>query len=216
MTGNSSILAGAVAAIFLASAPASATDLKASNTGVLGLPAETAASPFSGFYGGINAGGQFTNIDVMDQFDGIGADGLIGGAHAGYNVCAGRFCFGPYVEGGLSNANVEIAGQDALVQDWYAQAGLLAGYVVGKSTMVSVHGGYDWSRWSSDFVEGDIDVGSYVVGAGIDTMLAEHVSLGLKVDYLIFNSAEFESHDITDAVEKSEGLRVQGRLTYRH
>jgi opacity protein-like surface antigen len=205
-----------VLALFLASAPVSATDLKGSGSTFAGLANATADNPFQGFYGGLNAGGQFTNIDVMDQFDGIGADGLIGGAHAGYNACAGRICFGPYAEAGLSNANVEIVGQDALIQDWYAQAGLLVGYVAGKSTLISAHAGYDWSHWSSDFVDGDIDVGSIVVGAGLDTMIADHVSLGVKVDYLIFNSAEFESHDITDAVEKSEGLRVQGRLTYRH
>lgn len=203
------------AAILLGASSAFATDLKDAKTDFLGLSSAKVDNPFAGFYGGLQAGGQFTNIDVMDQFDGIGADGLIGGAHVGYNMCSGRVCFGLYGEGGLSNVNVELGGQDALIQDWYAQGGALIGYVAGKSTLISVHAGYDWSAWSSDFTDADIDVGAYVIGAGIDTMIADRVSLGVKVDYLIADSVEVESHDVTDAVEKSEGLRVLGRITYR-
>jgi opacity protein-like surface antigen len=201
-------------AILLAS-NASATDLKDSRTDFLGLSSAKVDNPFAGFYGGIHGGGQFVNIDVMDQFDGIGADGLVGGAHAGYNMCSGRVCFGLYGEGGLSNVNVELGGQDALIQDWYAQGGALIGYVAGKSTLISIHAGYDFSAWSSDFTDANIDVGAYVIGAGVDTMIADHVSLGVKVDYLIADSVEVESHDVTDYVEKSEGLRVLGRITYR-
>lgn len=203
------------AAVFLSASTAFATDLKDGKTDFLGLSSAKLDNPFAGFYGGLHGGGQFANIDVMDQFDGIGADGLVGGAHAGYNVCSGRVCFGLYGEGGLSNVNVELGGQDALIQDWYAQGGALVGYVAGKATLISVHAGYDWSAWSSDFTDADIDVGAFVVGAGIDTMIADHVSLGVKVDYLIADSVEVESHDVTDYVEKSEGLRVLGRITYR-
>lgn len=173
-------------------------------------------NPFSGFYVGLNAGGEFANIDVMDTFDGIGADGLIGGIHAGYNMCANRFCFGPYVEGGLSNVNVDVAGFDALTQDYYVQGGLQLGYMVGKATLISVHGGYDYSAWGSDFPIGDdITVGALVVGGGVDTMLSSNVSLGVKVDYLTVYSADVGNTDITSAVEESEAIRAQLRLTYR-
>jgi opacity protein-like surface antigen len=173
-------------------------------------------NPFSGFYIGLNAGGEFANIDVMDSFDGIGADGLIGGIHAGYNMCANRFCFGPYVEGGLSNVNVDIGGLDALTQDYYVQGGAMVGYMVGKATLISVHAGYDHSAWGSDLFGGDdITVGAVAIGGGIETMITSNVSLGAKVDYLMVYSADVGNTDVTDFIEESEAIRAQLKLTYR-
>lgn len=178
------------------------------------LAGDFSSNPFAGFYVGVQAGGQFTNIDVMDQFDGIGADGFVAGGHAGYNFAGGRFVFGPYVEGGFSNVNTDISGFDALKQDSYVQLGGLAGYVVGSATLISVHGGYEWSQWGSDLGTGDIDVGAFVLGGGIDTMIAPHVSLGAKVDYLVTDSIEVSGFDASDLVE-AESLRATLRLTYR-
>lgn len=180
-----------------------------------GVNVELSRNPFAGFYFGIQAGGEFVNIDVYDQFDGIGADGLIGGVHAGYNFASGRFVFGPYVEAGLSNVNTEVGGQDLLVQDWYGQLGMLAGYVVGKSTLISIHAAYDHSEWGSDFGNLDLQVGAVALGGGVETMVADHVSLGLKLDYLVPVSVDANGADITDYVEKSEGFRGQLKLTYR-
>ncbi len=173
-------------------------------------------NPFGGFYAGIQAGGEFANIDINDQFDGIGADGLLGGIHAGYNLCANRFCFGPYIEGGLSNVNTDILGFDALTQDYYVQGGLLLGYMVGKATLISVHAGYDYSAWSSDLLpQDDITVGAIAIGGGLDTMLSQNLSLGVKVDYLMTYSVDVNNTDVTNFLEESEAIRAQLRLTYR-
>lgn len=174
-----------------------------------------AANLFAGWYVGVQGGGQFTNIDVIDQFDGIGADGLIGGIHAGYNLSLGRLVTGPYVEGSLSNVNVDLAGQDLLVQDWYVQGGWLVGVNVSPSTLLSAHLGYEWAKWSSDLYDEEADVRSFAIGGGIDTIVASHVTFGVKLDYLIPHSIEVDSHDVTDFLDASESLRVMGRLTYR-
>lgn len=177
-------------------------------------------NPFAGFYLGVNVGGEFANIDINDQFDGIGADGLIGGVHGGYNLCANRFCFGVYGEGGLSNVNVDFGGVDALSKDFYIQGGVKLGYMVGRATLVSVHGGYEYSEWSSDLItmgggQDDITTGAIVLGGGIETMLSSHVSLGAKVDYLMLNSADVNNTDVTQFLEESEALRAQLLLSYR-
>ncbi len=180
-------------------------------------------NPFGGFYLGAQVGGQFTNIDIAPpglDFDGIGADGLIGGLHAGYNACVNRVCFGPYVEGGFGAVNSSINGTDIVSQDYYVQGGVMLGYMVGKASLISVHGGYDYAKWSSEVLtaynqDDDITVSSFVVGGGVDTMLTSNISLGLKVDYLMFSNVDANDQDYTDFLDQSESLRAQLRLTYR-
>ena len=120
-----------------------------------------------------------------------------------------------YGEGGFSNVNTTLVGFDALNQDWYVQGGLLAGYLINRTTMASFHSGYEISKWSTDLSNEDIDVGAWVIGGGLDTMVSENVSIGLKLDYLIPQSVEAAGFDVTNFVEDSEGLRAQFKLTYR-
>jgi opacity protein-like surface antigen len=200
--------------------PAMAADVYGSSKDASG-GYEPARNPFAGFYIGADAGGEFANIDILDTFDGIGADGLTGGVHAGYNLCVNRVCFGPYIEGGLSNVNTDIGGFDLITQDYYVQGGAMIGYMVGNATLISVHAGYDYSAWSSDVlpllgVSDDITVGAIAIGSGIDTMIARNLSLGVKVDYLMVNGVDLDNTDITDAIEESEAFRAKVRLTYRH
>lgn len=171
---------------------------------------------FQGLGIGVHGGGQFTNIDVVDQFDGIGADGLIGGAHAEYLFGFGTFRAGVYAEGGISNVNTEIFGQDLLNQDWYAGVGVKAGAVVWNSTFIYGKAGYEISKWSiaEDLAEADVE--SVVVGGGVETMLMPNVSVGLEANYVVPLSVEVESKDATDLVEESESLRALLRLTYRN
>lgn len=209
---NKIVTACALAALM--ASPVAAADLK-NGSSTASDYATPANNLFAGWYIGIQGGGQFTNIDVYDQFDGIGADGLIGGVHAGYNLSLGRLVTGPYVEGSLSNVNVDLGGQDLLVQDWYVQGGWLVGINVGPNTLISGHVGYEWAKWSSDFFDEEADVRSFAIGGGLDTIVASQTTFGIKVDYLIPHSIEVDNHDVTDFLDASESLRVMGRLTYR-
>ncbi len=202
---------------FFAVSPASATDLK-------GQRDDTSADYVSGrlaFQGlgvGVHVGGQFTNLDITKggfTFDGIGADGLVGGAHAEYLFAAGSFRVGPYVEGGLANVNTDLNGMDVINLDHYYGGGVKAGYVAWNSTLLYLKGGYQWSSWSIFEDKADADVGSVVLGGGIETMVSGNVSLGLEADYITPIDIEAEGKDISDLLEESESLRVVVRATWR-
>jgi opacity protein-like surface antigen len=203
----------AALAMIFAAAPALATDLSGRGEQLNDYPIER--NVFQGFGVGVHGGGQFTNIDIMDQFDGIGADGLVGGIHAEYLFGFGSLRVGPYIEGGISNVNTEIQGQDLINQDHYYGGGIKAGAVVWNSTLVYGKLGYEWSKWSILDDEADADVESVVLGAGIETMLMPHVSLGLEASYITPLNIEVEGDDITDLLEESESLRVIGKVSWR-
>lgn len=215
---NSILASAAVAAlaIFVAS-PASASDLGGMKDDHVGTPDIDGRPAFIGLGIGVQGGGQFTNIDINDEFDGIGADGLVGGLHAEYlfGFGLGRFRVGPYVEGGISNVNVEIGGFDALNQDAYYGGGLKAGVVAFGSSLISARIGLERALWSTDFSDIDINVDSVVIGAGIETMVARNVSIGLTLDYLTPFNIEADGHDLTDLLDETEGFRGMARITYR-
>ena len=213
MKHNSTIISLTAASFFALAASANATDL-------FGSADNHPAPPkiaFEGLAIGVHGGGQFTSIDVAGVFDGISADGLVGGAHAEYLFSAGRFRIGPYVEGGWSNVNTELTGLgDLLHQEYYYGGGLKAGFTVYNSSLIYARGGYEWAVWQTDIPGvGDIDFESFVIGGGVETMVSENVSIGLGADYLIPNDVSVAGTNVTSFVEDSEQLRVLGRLTWR-
>jgi opacity protein-like surface antigen len=171
---------------------------------------------FVGFGAGVDFSGQFTSLDVAGVFDGISADGIAGGLHGEYLFATGAFRVGPYIYGGLSDVNTQLAGIDVLQQDHYVGGGIKAGVVAFQTALVSVHAGYEWAGWSSDLPGApDIDVTSFVLGGGVETMVTRNVSVGLTADYLIPDQIEAGGTDVTSALEDSEQLRVQARVTWR-
>jgi hypothetical protein len=208
-----------VSAIALASVIFAPHALSADIHGSKGDPTSSdyisSPAPFQGAAVSVELGGQFTNLDIDDQFDGIGADGLVGGGSVEYLFGVGGFRVGPYVNGGISNVNTEIMGQDIFNQDWFLGAGIKGGPVVGN-TLIYGKLGYEISQWTIGDDDADADVESVVVGGGVETMIADHVSLGLEAVYAVPLSVEVESHDVTELLEESESLRVVGRVSYRH
>jgi opacity protein-like surface antigen len=205
-----------LAAVLAVSIPAAAgaADLPNSNYDSLKDISSTKVY-FNGVSIGVGAGGQFTNVDITDAFDGIGADGLIGTAHVGYDRAFGRLRMGVYAEGGLSNVNVELGGLDLLKQDYFFGGGARLGVMASNTTLVYAKGGYEWALWSSDVFPGDVDVQSFVVGGGVETMLSNNISFGVDVSYLIPNDISADGVDVTDAFDKSESVRVLGKLSWR-
>src|SRR5690606_15520730 len=162
---------------------------------------------------------------VPFDFDGISSDGLIGGAHLEYLFGVDRFRLGAYGEGGFSNVNTTFDSPGfaaELQQDSYYGVGLKAGVTVYGSTLVYVRGGYDWSQWTAsdnhpDSDDVEADVGAWLIGGGIETMVSDNWSLGLGADYLMFDdlSGFDESDAVAKALEDSEAIRIKARLTRR-
>jgi opacity protein-like surface antigen len=231
MKHNSTIISLTAASFFALAASANASDLLDS----LNDPApEHTRTYFHGLAVGIDGGGQFTSVAIDDkvwgmpfEFDGISSDGLIGGAHVEYLFAADRFRFGAYGEGGFSNVNTELewGGISAeLQQDHYYGAGLKAGITAGGNTLLFARVGYDWSQWTASrswvgfpafSAKSETDVGSWLIGGGIETMISENLSLGLGADYLIVDDVEAAGEDLTKIFDDSEMLRVKARLTWR-
>lgn len=192
---------------------------KDENPGNPGYLEETPSHHFVGLAVGIHGGMQFTNINIDDQFDGIGADGFAGGVHAEYLInLGGRLRVGPYIEGGLSNVNVEFQGDDIIEQKHYYGGGIKAGVTAFGASLIYARLGYERALWEAGFGGGnstDVDVDSLVAGVGIATMIREHVSFGLGIDYVAPLSIEADGQDINE-LEDSEGLRGMARITYHH
>ena len=180
------------------------------------------AAAFVGLGVGLEVGGQFTNIAISDgpfSFDGIGADGLVGGATLEYLFPMGRFRVGPYAEGGFSNVNTRIElgpiDGDLATQDYYFGGGLKIGYMIAPVTMIYGRGGYEWSQWSSDFISDKANVGSGKLGVGIESMATDHLSVGLGLDYSRPLSVDIGGDDYQSLLEDTESFRGVLRFTYR-
>lgn len=229
-------IAIALAALIAFAAPVKAADMFTPDTADYEAPVYA----FTGFGLGIDGGGQFNAWDVnaedceegecvpLFDFDGISSDGLLIGAHLEYLFAVERFRLGAYGEGGFSNVNtsLDVQGEggfseDLLTQDSYYGAGLKAGVTVYGGTLLYGRFGYDWSQWTArepaedGFVDIDADVGSWLIGGGIDTMIADRWSLGLGVDYLIVDDVDAAGADLSDILGDSEMIRAKVRLTYR-
>jgi hypothetical protein len=215
---------GLASIVFGASLSHAADTYSTKDSPSLAVGSEATSNPFAGIYFGVNAGGQFTSIamsheDFDEAFDGISNDGLVGGGHVGVNICPGRVCVGARFEGGWSNGETTFADIDILTFDSYRQLVATAAALVGKSTKVGLHGGYEWQDWTvgNDRLgfEEDAELGFWVVGASIETLIAANTSLGVKVDYLMLDTADIgRVGDVSDLLEDTEALRVQATVTY--
>lgn len=182
-------------------------------------------NPFAGIYGGLTVGGQMTDFNITDGHDdllgGISADGFVYGGHMGYNFALGEIVAGPYAEFAWSNVAVSVLGEDVLTMDNYTQVGGMIGARTSATSLISAHVGYEWENWTVDThkigfaFKDDLDATAWVFGVGFDTMVTSNISLGLKVDYLVFNSAEIDNVKLDDYLKDSDALRVQARVSYR-
>lgn len=174
---------------------------------------------FTGFSIGIDGGGQFTSIAFDDgpfAFDGVAADGLIGGGHVDALFAYEKLRLGGYCEGGFSDAAMSISGIDLIRQEHYYGCGLKAGIMLTDATLAYGRAGYDVSHWSSDLTPISADVGSWLLGGGIESMCGEHISCGLGADYLMADTVDV-SHGIGDVskfLNESETLRAKARISY--
>jgi len=212
-------------ALIVATSYANAADSFARQQSVKETPVsvELVGNPFAGPYGGLTAGGQYTDITITG---GSGEDGFLIGAHTGWNFCRGRVCLAPQIEYAVTDVSVNFGplGEVVRLEDYFQLVAVL-GAQVGNSSFVSIHGGYEWQNWTVGNAmlggETDVDVGAWVIGIGIDTLVAPQLSVGLALDYLFFDSIEAdglngrENDSLTAALEDSDALRVKLKTTWR-
>lgn len=208
MVSLKSTVIGAAFAAILASAPAIASDLNGKS-----LKDEFGSVnkvDFSGVYVGIGGGAEFATMEIGGGFfDGIGADGWVGEAVAGYDIRRGSFVLGPRIIGGIGNVNTTILGNDLVNLDAYLNLGGRAGVAFSR-TLVYLHGGYEIMWAGSDIPAldkalNDLDLNAVTAGVGLETMFGNGISFTLEGTYV----------SGLDDAENIEGVRTTARVNYR-
>lgn len=203
------LIAIAVATMLFASA-ANAADILGGNGSLLDTPNR---AEFTGLYGGLIGGGEIEAISALG-FDGVSADGLVGGGIIGFDAACGvKLRCGAWIEGGLSNVATTYGSYDLITQDYFGAAGIRLGVVHGNS-LIYTRAGYQLAEWSSDLTSVDISTQSWLFGGGIETALSKKLSIGANVDYLLLNDVEASGVNYSDYID-ADGVRATVRLVFR-
>ncbi|MGE4253190.1 MAG: outer membrane protein [Parvibaculaceae bacterium] len=176
------------------------------------------AYSWSGFYVGgfvgagasvadTELGADFGEIGGFDiDFDGIGGEGFLGGAMAGFNwQVSDRFVLG--IQGDIAwtdlDAELEIFGAEAKAgPDFIASGSLRAGYLVTPETLFYIIGGYSYSEYEAKVSEldfkADQDYDGYHVGAGMETRLSDRLTARVEYRYTDFGSEDWDTDGFLD------------------
>lgn len=207
--------------LMLSVLPAKAADKGGPN--FLELPAATAKAPWSGVYMGVHAGYGIGIGDITqhDEFvNGLSADGLIGGVHAGidYQLAGSQIVVG--VRGAYTWGNMRFsAGDDneslkaAIKNGWSADARL--GYAM-ESAMPYIFGGY--TKVGTSVNDADIsapDLEGWRGGGGVEWRVPNNKNLTLALDYTYtkYKSVEL-GEECPIGIDPSDH-RIMARINFR-
>lgn len=170
------------------------------------LTGSAAAEPFQ--YAGFYAGGHFGYINTQAEVDsdGISDHGLMGGLQAGYNFIDGNLMYGVETDISLTSANPDggcdyVGGSCDFDMGPMATLRARAGYAA-NDFLLFVTGGVAASRYDMRSFDGqgtpvdDLDTFGkfgWTVGAGVEHMLGDMMSVKLEYRYVRLNEADFNS-----------------------
>jgi outer membrane immunogenic protein len=151
------------------------------------------AEPFSGPYIGAEVGldnyeGQADDLFATgDAFDGISANGIVGGVFAGYDYAAGNAFFGIEAKASLSDAEASyddtVDALDIRAKESFG-ASVRGGVMVNDSTGLYARAGWANTKFKVNIngtTASDSDDG-LVLGAGLETRVGSAASL--RVEYV--------------------------------
>jgi outer membrane immunogenic protein len=157
---------------------------------------------WSGFYigagGGVGAGVHELNIPAGPvNFNGIGAEGIFGEVTIGYDfLVTPRFLLGAYADfrfGGI-DTTLSAPGFSASLDAEYGFDILArAGYLFTPRTLGYLLGGYTWQHFDLSvpgFGNYDWDSSGYVLGFGMETAIAEKITLKTEYRYSDYSSED--------------------------
>ncbi|PWW04237.1 outer membrane immunogenic protein [Hoeflea marina] len=189
-------------------------------------PGFVAATPsWTGFFvsGSVGAAGLVHELSsplIAGSLNGLGAEGVFGTIGAGYDHEFGNgMVAGIEARGRLSGVSTSLTfpGFDASVDEEYGfdVVGRL-GYKLTPSALIYGLAGYSFAHFNVDATSFgsvyDWDANGYVVGAGMEIALSDHLFAGLEYRY-----AGYEDEDIFDAGLLSVGPSSHsGQLTLKY
>ena len=186
------------------------------------VPMTPPDTDWTGFYAGaqigwgfVNGDGEFDTGTIADLDIDVDGDGAVGGLTAGY-----RWDFGQFVAGGevqydwadIDFDDVNVGALDIQLDDvgrvdqiWRVKG--IAGYDAGRTL---IYGSVGWANASVEVNGEDGDENGWLVGAGVDYLLTDRLTLGGEVMYHQFDDfgSDGENFDV-------DLTTVHAKLTYR-
>ena len=152
----------------------------------------TAAPSWEGFYVGANGGYMFGAAQLADGSTDTGIDGAFGGFQLGYDWQSGSSVYGVAVDYDLSSASRNFVGyQDS--HTYLASVHGRFGQLITPDLLVYALGGVvfsDAKDTSGIYSDTQNGVG-YTIGAGLEKILVDRVSLFAEYRYDYINKVEF-------------------------
>ncbi len=183
-----------------------------STAAMLALPLAAhaqSATPWQGFYAGLNAGGIFSSTSTSRGLSGSGA-GFTGGVQGGYNWMLGPVMLGGEIDFQGSTETSSLSGGPGFVNSteaipWYSTMRARVGYPVGR-VMPYVTGGAVWGNQtvSGYNTSNGATFGSsnnfwtYTFGAGVEGQVAQGWTA--KLEYLWIGSPRDDERSIGNVV----------------
>jgi len=168
----------------------------------IGSGANAAESDWSGFYGGVSAGGATTTVSDNYDFDTVftfDAVGSVWGVLAGYNIQNGNMVYGlegEYTSGSIEGSGLCDGGTTPLCSGSGADAAFTlsntislkarAGYVSGNYLIYAMAGISQADASVTDTPQPGTDAqkhSGYVAGVGVEFMATDTFSIGIEYEY---------------------------------
>ncbi len=162
---------------------------------------------WAGFYGGLNAGGEWSNTSISDVYangalferGNINSSGFVGGGQIGYNWQFGNLVFGPEIDlGGVSNSRT--TSFDGGITH-YGSSGNFTGDFTGRigyafgPTLLYAKGGAAFlnlqdkvTYFGGDNFSNNATVWGWTAGAGLEYLINPAWSFKLEYRYFDFES----------------------------
>ncbi len=175
------------------------------------VPAPVLGTDWTGGYVGGQLGWGWAGAE-NDELEADG-DGVIGGLTAGYRYDFGRFVLGAeaqYDWADIELDDAELAGADIDLGDAtpsldsVARIKATAGYDAGRAL---VYGSAGWARATIQADGEDESDDGWVVGAGVDYLLTDRITIGGEVMHHRFD-------DFNDSGADVDATTLQARVTY--
>jgi outer membrane immunogenic protein len=161
---------------------------------------------WSGIYVGIagGAGADVHELDFADGlivFNGIGGEGLFAEGIVGYDyMLSDRLLVGAFADYWFGNSatSIDIGGTElaSITAEQGFDIGARIGYLVTPRTLGYVLGGYSQAKYNVAFLGTDVydwTANGFLVGAGMETMLTDRLTLRGEYRY-----KQYSSHDFSD------------------
>jgi outer membrane immunogenic protein len=158
---------------------------------------------YAGLYGG--AGAIVNDIGISGpitaNFNGIGGEGLLGGAMIGYDHQFGpNWVAGIQAEIGITDLTTELKGAPLSLDaqpEWTAAVSGRLGWLPVPETMLYLIGGYSFADYNVDIATGgggasfSQDYNGFHVGTGIETYLAKNVTARVEYRYTQYGGEDW-------------------------